>query len=82
MNVTGTNISVMSFVDTEAQISVLPKHVYDALSTEVRLALRLSNAVSKVENGTVLERYGAMKKKFECHDKTFEHDLHVVKNTV
>ena len=82
MNFTGTNISVMSFVDTDAQISVLPKHVYDALSTEVRLALRLSNAVSKVENGTVLERYGAMKGKFECHDKTFEHNLHVVKNTV
>ena len=82
MNFTGTNVSAVSFVDTGAQISVLPKHVYDALSNEERLALRPSNAVSKTENGTVLECYGATNVKYECQDQKFEHDLHVVENTV
>ena len=72
----------MTLIDTGAQISVLPKHVYDALSKEVRLALRPSNVVIKVGNGTVIKCYGVAKVKFEFQGMTFEHDLHVVENTV
>ena len=72
----------MTLIDTGAQISVLPKNLYDAIPVNVRPALRDSKVMIKAGNGTVIQCHGVATVSIEFQGMSFDQEFHVVEDTV
>ena len=82
MEYTGTNCGAKTLIDTGAQVSVMPKYVYDGLPTEKKPPLRPSKLKIKAGNGTNIKLFGVAKMDFKIEDREFTYDLHVVDNSI
>ena len=79
---TGTDVEALNLIDTGAQVSILPKSLYDALPEAKRPPLKPCRLNIMVGNGSSIKLFGTAKIEFEFEDMQFCYEMHVVEDTV
>lgn len=82
VDVDNTDIKILALIDSGAQVSVLPKKIYDKIPTDVRRKLKTTKIKIKAGNGTEIKCFGVSTLAFSFQDLHFVYDLHVVEDTV
>ena len=63
-----TDLSVLALIDSGAQVSVLPKKLYDRIPTNVRRRLRRTEIQIYAGNGTAINCFGVTTLAFNFQD--------------
>ena len=79
---TGTGVTALNLIDSGAQVSVIPKRLYDSFDEAQRSELRPTTLSIKAGNGSDIKCYGIATVDFEFEDMNFTYDLCVVDDSV
>ena len=79
---TGTDVDALNLIDTGAQVSVIPKHLYDSLPDKKRPPLKPSKIHIRAGNESRIGFYGVANLDFEIEGMKFNYDVHVVDDSV
>lgn len=82
INVDNTDVRVLALIDSGAQVSVLPKRIFDVIPSNVRRKLRTTKIKIKAGNGTEIKCFGVSTIAFSFQELHFIYDLHVVEDAV
>ena len=69
-------------LDTGAGISILPKRIYDVISTQKRIKLRTSDIKVKGANDKSIQCYGMAWVEVEIEGQQFKHKFYVCQDNV
>ena len=72
------DVKALTLIDTGAQVSVLPKQLYDAIPEEMKKPLRETDVELRLADGTDVLCYGIMNVAFDFQDMSFAYDMHII----
>ena len=75
-------MDALNLIDTGAQVSVIPKHLYDSLPDKKRPPLKPSKIHIRAGNESRIGFYGVANLDFEIQGMKFNYDVHVVDDSV
>ena len=79
---TGTGIKELNLIDSGAQVSVIPKKLYDKISEKKRTPLMTAAVDIKAGNGSSIKCYGMVTLCFNFQDMDFKYNFYVVEDNV
>ena len=79
---TGTGIKELNLIDSGAQVSVIPKKLYDKISEKKRTPLMTAAVDIKAGNGSSIKCYGMVTLCFNFQDMDFKYNFYVVEDSV
>ena len=82
VNFTGTDVTVLTLIDSGAQVSLIPKHVYEKLPRRKRAPLQPTEMKIAMGNGNRIEVYGRADIAFEFQGLKFQYGMYVVEDSV
>ena len=78
----GTTSGAKTLIDTGAQVSVIPRYIYDGFPEKTKPLIQPCKLKIRAGNGTNIKLFGVATIEFKIDDMTFTYDMHIVDNTI